>query len=88
MNQRTAIAASLLFGIATACVATPPGEGFLVAPLPELAPFERTESRGSLDILLQPDFSVPTHLRPCCAFGRDLVSFDSSPFPFSYLPGQ
>ncbi len=43
MNQHTAIAASLLFGIATACVATPPGERFLIAPLPALAPFERTD---------------------------------------------
>ena len=76
------MAFSLLLAAAAACVVTPSGERFLVAPLPALAPFERTESRSVVEILLQPDFSVPTHLRPCCAFGRDLqVSLAELPVP-------
>ena len=66
----------------TACLAVSPDEGFLVAPLHNLASFERTDSPGFLDILLQPDFSVPDHLRPCCAFGHDLeVNVASLPIP-------
>ena len=82
MRQSTAIGFSLLLAITAACFATPSGERFLVTPLPALAPFERTESRSVVEILLQPDFSVPTHLRPCCAFGRDLqVSLAKLPIP-------
>jgi hypothetical protein len=68
--------------LVTACVATSPDEGFLVAPLDQLASFERTDSPGALDVLLQPDFSVPDHLRPCCAFGHDLdVKVGALPIP-------
>jgi len=66
----------------TSCLAVSLDEGFLVAPLQDLASFERTNSPGVLDILLQPDFSVPDHLRPCCALGHDLdVSVAALPIP-------
>ena len=72
-----------LFALAAAgCFGSTPEERFLVAPLAELAPFERTHARDPLEILLDPDFSVPSHLRPCCAFGRDLrVSMAALPVP-------
>ena len=74
---------AVLIGVVfTACVAASPDGDFLVAPLDRLASFERTDSPGILDILLQPDFSVPDHLRPCCAFGHDLhVSVAALPIP-------
>ena len=67
---------------ATGCVGSTPDDRFLVAPLSDVAVFERTRARDPLDLLLDPEFSVPVNLCPCCAFGRDLgVSVAS-------LPGQ
>lgn len=74
------MAAIVAAGLTLACVSMAPDEGFLIPPLPALAPFERTDKAELLDLLLQPDFSVPTHLRPCCAFGYGL-SVDVGPLP-------
>ena len=43
----------------------------LIDPVPGIATFTRTPG-SPLDILIGPDFSAPTHLRPCCIFGHDL----------------
>ena len=57
-----------------------------VAPLPAVASFERAQDSESEGILLSKDFSVPTHLRPCCAFGRDLeVDLSVIPVPLVAL---
>jgi hypothetical protein len=73
--------AALITAVFTGCVSTP-DEGFLVAPLDKLARFERTGSPSILEALFQADFSVPDHLRPCCAFGHDFdVSVAGLPIP-------
>lgn len=55
-------------------------------PLPALAAFERSESNAALGILLASDFSVPSHLRPCCAFGHNLeVDLSRVPIPLVVL---
>jgi hypothetical protein len=55
-------------------------------PLPAVAQFERSESYDALGVLLEPEFSAPTHLRPCCAFGHDLeLDLSSVPVPLVTL---
>jgi hypothetical protein len=82
---------ALRFGVGislwmAACVAPSPVREVDVEALPALAAFEHSESGEALDILLKSEFSAPTHLRPCCAFGHDLqVDLSILPVPLVVL---